>query len=70
LSLEVINKGEKNNEISVSDINRPGLQFAGFYNYYANERIQLVGKAEWSFLEAMQPAMRQKRLKKYFEFSG
>jgi HPr kinase/phosphorylase len=68
LSLEVINKGEKNNEISVSDINRPGLQFAGFYNYYANERIQLVGKAEWSFLEAMQPAMRQKRLKKYFEF--
>lgn len=68
--LEVINKGKKNNEITISDINRPGLQFAGFYNYYANERIQLVGKAEWSFLDAMQPALRKKRLNKYFEFDN
>lgn len=68
LNLEVLNEGKENNEITVSDINRPGLQFAGFYNYYANARIQLVGKAEWSFLNAMQPDLRRKRLKKYFEF--
>lgn len=68
LNLEVINEGEKNNIITVSDINRPGLQFAGFYNYFANERLQLVGKAEWSFLNTMQPTLRSKRLKKYFEF--
>lgn len=68
LNLEVLNEGKENNEITVSDINRPGLQFSGFYNYYANTRIQLVGKAEWSFLNAMQPDLRRKRLKKYFEF--
>ncbi|MTK13676.1 MAG: HPr kinase/phosphorylase [Clostridiaceae bacterium] len=68
LKLEVINHGEKNNEITVSDINRPGLQFAGFYNYYANERVQIVGKTEWSFLDAMQPDLRKKRMRKYFEF--
>ncbi|AYD40277.1 HPr kinase/phosphorylase [Clostridium fermenticellae] len=68
LDLEVLNEGKKNNELTVSDINRPGLQFAGFYNYYANERIQVVGKAEWSFLNAMQPNLRRKRLRKYFEF--
>ena len=55
LNLEVIHRGENVNEIKVSDINRPGLQFSGFYNYYANERVQIVGKAEWSFLDAMQP---------------
>src|SRR5660397_89696 len=67
-NLEVILKGEKNNKIEVTDINRPGLQFAGFYNYFANKRIQIIGKAEWSFLDVMQPALREKRLGKYFEF--
>lgn len=31
--LEVLVEGEKNVKISVNDINRPGLQLAGFYNY-------------------------------------
>lgn len=70
LNLEILNKGKKLNEISVSDINRPGLQFSGFYNYFANKRVQVVGKAEWSFLDAMQPDLRRKRLKKYFEFEN
>jgi HPr kinase/phosphorylase len=70
LNLEVLNEGKTINEIKVSDINRPGLQFSGFYNYFANERVQIVGKAEWSFLDAMQPDLREKRLKKYFEFDN
>jgi len=70
LKLEVLLKGDENNSISICDINRPGLQFAGFYNYFANERIQVVGKAEWSFLDAMQTELREKRLKKFFEFNN
>ena len=54
-SLEVIQTGEENVPINVSDVNRPGLQLAGFYNYFAPERIQVIGKAEWSFLEDMSP---------------
>jgi HPr kinase/phosphorylase len=68
LKLEIIVQGKQNREISLSDINRPGLQFAGFYNYFANERVQIVGMAEWSFLDAMQPELRKKRLKKFFQF--
>lgn len=68
LKLEVINRGKENTEITVSDINRPGLQFSGFYNYFANERVQLIGKAEWSFLDVMQSEIRKKRLKKFFQF--
>ena len=49
-SLEVIQTGEENVPINVSDVNRPGLQLAGFYNYFAPERIQVIGKAEWSLL--------------------
>jgi HPr kinase/phosphorylase len=68
LKLEIIVQGKENKEIILSDINRPGLQFSGFYNYFANERVQIVGMAEWSFLDAMQPELRKKRLKKFFQF--
>jgi len=68
LDLEILVEGGNNNSITVSDTNRPGLQFCGFYNYFANERVQIVGMAEWSFLDAMQPELRKKRLKKFFEF--
>jgi HPr kinase/phosphorylase len=36
--------------IKNNDINRPGLQFAGHYEYFDNTRIQIVGKAEMAFL--------------------
>jgi len=34
-----------------NDINRPGLQLAGFYEYYDNTRIQIAGKAEFAYIE-------------------
>lgn len=68
LGLEVLIAGSDETEVCLSDINRPGLQFAGFYSYFANERIQIVGKTEWSFLEAMRSEIRKKRLKKFFQF--
>lgn len=70
LKLEILVQGNNNMEINLSDINRPGLQFSGFYNYFANERVQIVGMAEWSFLDAMQPELRKKRLKKFFQFDN
>lgn len=68
LELEVLAEGKEDIEISVNDINRPGLQLAGFYKYFAPERIQVIGKAEWSFLDDMQIEVRKKRVKKYFSF--
>ncbi|MCR1949445.1 MULTISPECIES: HPr(Ser) kinase/phosphatase [unclassified Clostridium] len=67
--MEVLVEGEKDVEIFVNDINRPGLQLSGFYNYFAPERIQVIGKAEWSFLEAMGLELRKKRIDKYFSFN-
>ena len=66
--LEVLVEGKPNELITVNDINRPGLQLAGFYNYFAPERLQVIGKAEWSFLDDMQVEFRKKRLNKYFTF--
>lgn len=65
--LEVLVKGEKGKLINVSDINRPGLQIAGFYQYFDNKRVQLIGMAEWGFLDCMEVELRKKRINKYFK---
>ena len=66
-NLEVLVQGDKGRIINVSDINRPGLQIAGFYQYFDNKRVQLIGMAEWSFLDCMEVELRKKRINKYFK---
>ncbi|CAK8054261.1 HPr(Ser) kinase/phosphatase [Eupransor demetentiae] len=40
--------------ISTADISRPGLEMTGYFNYYAPERVQLLGITETSFSTRMQ----------------
>ena len=39
--------------IQNEEINRPALQLAGFYEYFDHERIQLVGKVEYAYMEGI-----------------
>ncbi|MFT5871757.1 MAG: HPr kinase/phosphorylase [Clostridium sp.] len=66
-NLEVLVQGDNSKLINVSDINRPGLQIAGFYEYFESKRVQLIGMAEWSFLDCMEEELRKKRLNRYFK---
>lgn len=34
-------------------INRPGLALSGFYNYFAEKRVQVLGSAELSYLKSL-----------------
>ena len=38
-------------EIAKDSINRPGLQLAGFFDYFDAGRLQLIGKVETTFME-------------------
>lgn len=42
-----------NRKITTPDISRPGLEMTGYFNYYAPERIQLMGITETSFAHRM-----------------
>ena len=62
LDLEVLYKPEKESvKIEISDVNRPGLQIAGFYKYFAYERVQVIGKVEWTYFGTLAPQVRKKR---------
>ena len=49
-----------------TEINRPGLQLSGFYEYFNNERIQIVGKAEFAYLATMEESVRKEHLEMLF----
>lgn len=51
--------------ISCSDVNRPGLQLGGFFDYFDSTRIQVIGKSEMGFLEDLDPELRQTRVDDY-----
>ena len=39
--------------VTISDVNRPALQLVGFYTYFDHMRLQIMGKDEMVFLQAM-----------------
>ena len=39
--------------ITTSDISRPGMEMAGYFNYYPAKRVQLLGKTELTFFESL-----------------
>ncbi|EWG11586.1 MULTISPECIES: HPr(Ser) kinase/phosphatase [Cytobacillus] len=53
-----------NRPITTSDISRPGLEMAGYFDYYPAERIQLIGKTELSFVETLTNSEREIRLER------
>lgn len=50
--------------IHTSDISRPGLEMAGYFNFYLSERVQLLGKTELSFFEKLTDAERVDRMER------
>ena len=55
-------------DLRTPDLNRPGMQFCGFYEYFAFERPQVIGKVEMSYLEKQPPAERRRILETYFSY--
>lgn len=53
---------ERLRPVRSTDTNRPGLALAGFYEYFDNERVQVFGKSEITYLETLTPEEREKRL--------
>ena len=69
LGLEVISPAPPSSmHINVADICRPGLQFAGYFDIFANERPQVIGKAEMAYLCGLPEAECDARLSRYFSF--
>ena len=52
--------------ISSSDLNRPGLQMVGFFDYFDSSRLQVLGKVECTYLEQFKSEQRAEMLDRFF----
>jgi HPr kinase/phosphorylase len=50
--------------ISVADLYRPGLEMAGYFNYYPLERVQILGKTELTFFNTLTADVRRDRMER------
>ncbi len=60
--LQLLNRGSDYEEavLTITDVNRPGLQFLGFYDYFDPRRLQVIGKAEIMYLKGLSAQERKK----------
>ena len=55
----------KRRKIKVSDINRPALQLSGYFDYFDEHRVQIIGTVEYTYLQQMD---QQKKEEVYRQF--
>ena len=51
--------------ISCCDVNRPGLALGGYFDYFDNDRIQILGRSEYGYLEDLPQELRAQRLDEF-----
>ena len=51
--------------LTTADVNRPGLQLAGFYNYFDPQRLQIIGCVETNYMETLSPEERRMRFEDF-----
>jgi HPr kinase/phosphorylase len=68
LGLELI-AGQAGMELVIAEaaINRGGLAVTGFFDYFANRRIQVLGLAEYTYLSGLDASERATRLREIYE---
>ena len=51
--------------VSSADVNRPGLALGGYFDYFDQDRIQIMGKSEHGYLADLTLEMRTKRIEEF-----
>lgn len=56
------------NRLTTSELNRPGLALSGYFEYFANRRIQVLGNTETAYLAGLPEEQAHERIRRLFEF--
>mgnify|MGYP003175380522 CR=1 FL=1 len=51
--------------IATPDINRPALQLTGYYEHFANERVQIIGYVEFTYLQHLEESERVRAFEEF-----
>lgn len=70
MNLEVVYLSDDHDSVRIytTEISRPGLQMAGYYEKFVPDRIQIIGSAEWHFLRDMEAEKRYATLDMFLSY--
>ena len=54
--------------VKKKEINRPALQLAGFYERFDNDRLQVIGRVEHSYLQSLTEEKRKEAIRHLFQY--
>lgn len=54
--------------VYISDVNRPGLALSGYLDYFASDRVQILGNTEIHYMERLTASELEYRLENIFSF--
>jgi len=54
--------------IYTPEIVRPGLQMAGYFDWFSFERVQVMGKTEMFFIRTLEEDVKKERLDRFFSY--
>lgn len=68
LAMTVLVRGAGQVVFTTDEIGRPGLQLAGYYSHFAEQRVQLIGNSEMHYLYGMDYAQAYERLERFMSY--
>ena len=69
LKVQIIaGEGGLNRTVAIPDINRPGLALTGYLDFFAFDRVQVMGLTEINYLKQLEPPSLAKRLERIFKY--
>lgn len=57
----------KNIRLNTPYVTRPGIQLTGFFEYFDNDRVQIIGNTESAYLKHLTPQVRENRIRALFK---
>lgn len=61
-------EGYRDRQITIEDVNRPGLQLTGFFDYFDQKRMQVIGLVETSYLQRLTRGERRVSFDDLFDY--
>jgi len=55
-------------QVYIGDLNRPGLALSGYLDYFASDRVQILGNTEIHYMERLPVSALENRLENLFSF--
>jgi HPr kinase/phosphorylase len=58
----------KNCKIRTSDVNRPALQLAGYFDHFQESRVEIIGNVEYYYMKKMSDEERKARYREFLTY--